>query len=116
MLYFNSRFWHFAVISTRIFLGLIFFTGGMSKLITFLLIADYHRLKYILFPRTEALRASPLRRPFLRLDGLTLFGIVLLIVCPTLYGLIGKWAYLPAILGLVCFPASWVAERRLAAG
>ena len=197
MLYFNSRFWHFAVISTRIFLGLIFFTGGMSKLMpfpgiigpvwlierlaeyglelygyfiaysqvtigllllsqrfatlgavmlfplvlnifmvtvsmhwrgtpyvlavfllmnVFLLIADYHRLKYILFPRTEALRASPLRRPFLRLDGLTLFGIVLLIVCPTFYGLIGKWAYLPAVLGLVCFPASWIAERRLAAG
>ena len=193
MLYFNSRFWHFAVVSTRIFLGLLFFTGGMSKLMPFpgvmgptwlierlaehglelygyfiaysqvtigllllsqrfatlaaimlmplllnmlmvtismhwrgtpyviagfilmnifLLIADYHRLKYILFPRTEALREPPLRRPHLRLDGLTLFGMAVLILCPILYGLIGNWAYGLAILGLGCFPAGWAIERK----
>ncbi|MCB0551350.1 MAG: DoxX family membrane protein [Phaeodactylibacter sp.] len=192
MLYFNSRFWHFAVVSTRIFLGLLFFTGGMSKLMPFpgvmgptwlierlaeyelelygyfiaysqvtigllllsqrfatlgavmlfplllnmfvitvsmhwrgtpyviavfilmnifLLIADYHRLKYMLFPRTEALTAPRLTRPHLRLDGLTLFGIGMLIFCPTLYGLAGNLAYGVAILGLVSFPVSWGLER-----
>lgn len=192
MLYFNSRFWHFAVISTRIFLGLLFFTGGMSKLMPFpgvmgptwlietlaeydlelygyfiaysqvtigllllsqrfatlgavmlfpllanmfmitvsmhwrgtpyviavfilmnifLLIADYHRLKYILFPRTEALKEPPLRRPYPKLDGLALFGIILLLACPALYALAGKVAYVVAALGILCFPAAWAIER-----
>lgn len=192
MPYFNSRFWHFLVISTRIFLGLIFFTGGMSKLMpfpgiigptwlierlaeydlelygyfiaysqviigllllsqrfatlgavmllplvlnilmvtvsmhwrgtpyvlsvllllnVFLLIADYHRLKYILFPRTAALREPMLRRPHPQLDALTLAGIAVLAFCPALYALAGVWAYGVAVLGLLCFPASWAIEQ-----
>ncbi len=194
MLYFNSRFWNFAVISTRIFLGLIFFSSGMGKLMPFpgiigpvwlierlaeydlalyghfiaysqvtigllllsqrfatlgavmcfplilnilmvtismhwrgtpyilavfllmnifLLIADYHRLKFILFPRSPELKKQPLRRPHLRQDLLTLAGMGLLLLSPVIYGVWAGAAYLTAGLGLLCLPLAYMLEKRV---
>lgn len=94
--------------------GTPYVLGFFLLLNAILLLADYHKLKFLLTDKPEALQNIPLERKSLKLDLIWGAGILLIFASIFVYNFNPTLTYTMVIAGLLTFVGSWVWRRWLA--
>lgn len=94
--------------------GTPYVLGFLLLLNAILLLADYHKLKFLLTDKPEALQRIPLERQSPKLDLIWGAGILLIFASIFVYQFNPTLTYGMVIAGLLTFVGSWVWRRWLA--
>jgi uncharacterized membrane protein YphA (DoxX/SURF4 family) len=91
--------------------GTPYVLGFFLFLNTILLLADYHKLKFLLTDMPAPLAKIPLQRKYPRLDMIWGVGMLLIIIAPFIWQHSHSFTYVLIITGLLTFMGGWIWGR-----
>lgn len=91
--------------------GTPYVLGFFLLLNAILLIADYHKLKFLLTDSPGSLQKMPLQRKNINLDIVWAVGMICIIIAPLLWNTSHLFTYLLIISGLSTFIIIWIRGR-----
>ncbi|MDX1943740.1 MAG: hypothetical protein SFU99_24445 [Saprospiraceae bacterium] len=94
--------------------GTPYVLGFFLLLNAILLLADYHKLKFLLTDQPAVLKTIPLTRKSLRSDFLWGIGVLFIISSIFIYDLNKAMTYIMVIAGMLIFIGSWILKNRKA--
>lgn len=92
--------------------GTPYVLGFFLLLNAILLLADYHKLKFLLTDQPAVLKTIPLTRKSLRSDFLWGIGVLFIISSIFIYDFNKALTYIMVIAGMLIFIGSWILEKR----